>query len=90
MPSVFGVDKPQFREAPCPHCGAPLKLVPILYGFPTQEAFEAARRRELQLGGCMVWPEQPEFACSNCDEPIEIGLPEEDRERLLRALEATP
>ena len=33
-----------------------VRVVPILYGLPTAEAGEAARRGELVLGGCIVGP----------------------------------
>jgi hypothetical protein len=88
--SALDADHPEFRDAPCPNCGKPLKLIPILRGYPTEEGFAAARRGELALGGCGVSPGLPEFACSKCGEPLDIDLPEEERERLLRALEAAP
>ncbi len=37
--------------------GSPkLALIPIVYGLPSQELSEQARRREIWLGGCMVEP----------------------------------
>jgi hypothetical protein len=52
----------------CPVDGS--RLVPILYGMPTLEAFEAAERGELVIGGCVIIagdPEWPEFACSSSE-----------------------
>jgi predicted RNA-binding Zn-ribbon protein involved in translation (DUF1610 family) len=70
MSSVFEADRPRFRLVPCPHCGKPLKLVAILYGYPAPEAWEAELRGELAIGGCLVGDNDPEFACSNCGEPV--------------------
>lgn len=36
-------------------------MVPILYGYPTPKAMEAAKRGEIILGGCLVSPGQPQF-----------------------------
>ena len=43
--------------------------MPIVFGYPTDEAFEQARRGEVALGGCMVSDDDPEFACAFCQEP---------------------
>jgi hypothetical protein len=51
----------------CPRCGAAIEPVPIAYGYPTQETFEAADRGEVRLGGCIVEPESPDFVCPACD-----------------------
>ena len=48
----------------CPECGG--RLVPILYGDPTYEAGEAAKRKELYLGGCCVNP-LFQYHCYNCN-----------------------
>ena len=40
------------RKRICLSCGKPLKLVPIVFGYPLPETFEAAERREVVLGGC--------------------------------------
>ena len=54
----------------CPSCGEEITPVEIVYGYPTAEAMEAARRRELQLGGCIVGGDDPELACPRCEAPI--------------------
>lgn len=54
----------------CPHCGAPLKLVPLVFGYPTDETFERARRGQVALGGCLVGDDEPAWACSICQEPV--------------------
>jgi len=55
----------------CPTCGA--KMIPIVYGYPTVELFEAAERGEVFLGGCCIMDYNPAFACS-CSE-IRIEAP---------------
>jgi hypothetical protein len=48
--------------ATCPRCGAG-DLRPILYGLPTPQAFDAAARGQLVLGGCVVSDDGPTVAC---------------------------
>ncbi|MBQ9310282.1 MAG: hypothetical protein IJ222_05380 [Bacteroidales bacterium] len=48
----------------CPHCGG--KVVSILYGEPTPEAFEAAERGEFILGGCCINELSPHWECLSC------------------------
>lgn len=48
----------------CPKCGG--ELVRIVYGLPTEEAFEASERGEIHLGGCCVFDDDPEYHCNKC------------------------
>jgi ADP-ribosylglycohydrolase len=48
----------------CTACGSRLRLLPVLYGYPTADAFEAAERGELIIGGCI--PGDPKKVCSVC------------------------
>ncbi len=48
----------------CLECGG--RLVEILWGMPMPEAYEAARRGELVLGGCVVTDDDPAWQCSEC------------------------
>ena len=48
----------------CPQCGG--KVVRILYGEPTPEAFEAAERGEFVLGGCCINELSPDWECLGC------------------------
>ena len=50
---------------PCAACGS-IGAVPIAYGYPNVELFEAERRGEVILGGCLVGPESPEYECRAC------------------------
>lgn len=66
--------RPGPRRRRCPRCGA-LAVVPIVYGMPSLELFEMAKRGEVLLGGCSLWPGQPERGCVECnwpDDPVEL------------------
>jgi len=58
------------RKAPaCPNCGAK-ETVAILYGMPTTETFEAVERGKIPwvaIGGCVVLPTDPTWACPTCE-----------------------
>ena len=55
----------------CPKCGG--KVVEILYGEPTYEAFEASERGEIVLGGCCISIDgegdlqSPDWQCIKCE-----------------------
>lgn len=51
----------------CPKCGS-TDVVPILYGYPGPEMFEAAERGEIELGGCCVTDDDPQRLCKACGE----------------------
>lgn len=52
------------EQALCPACGGP--TVPLNYGYPDGELFEAAERGEVALGGCVIFDDQPERECLRC------------------------
>jgi hypothetical protein len=49
----------------CPQCGG-RRLIPIAYGLPGPELFEAAERGEVILGGCLVDDANPLWQCASC------------------------
>jgi len=49
----------------CPACKQKTG-VDILYGLPTEEAFEMADRGEIVLGGCILPINGPERKCIPC------------------------
>jgi len=55
----------------CPTCQTDT-VVPVVYGFPTDDTFEAADRGEVALGGCVIidapWEHrgQRELRCTTC------------------------
>lgn len=48
----------------CATCGLP--MVPIVYGFPTEETFEEADKGNVVLGGCIIDFDDPQWACLLC------------------------
>jgi len=68
------------RTPMCPTCGS-AAVVRIVYGFPTREGFEAARRGEIVLGGCVIEADAPLWACKACHESFRRIIPEAFRER---------
>lgn len=53
------------KTAKCPKCGE-AKTIPIVYGMPGPELFEAAERGEVVLGGCVLGDENPVWQCKAC------------------------
>lgn len=47
----------------CPICRKADMVVPILYGFPSEEMFEASENGEIMLGGCEVTDCDPQHYC---------------------------
>jgi len=39
------------------------EVVPIVYGFPADDAFEQVAAGRIVLGGCAMNPLAPDFAC---------------------------
>jgi len=50
----------------CPTCHSAADVVPIIYGFPSEELMKAAERGEVALGGCLVSPDDPQWRCKKC------------------------
>lgn len=67
-------EPPWGSSKPCPHCGA--RMIPIAWGFPDQELFEAAARGEVFIGGCCIpgGGPIPAWHCTGCDR--DVALPE--------------
>jgi hypothetical protein len=65
VPVNFSKRKP----AKCPGCGA-RKVVRILYGFPADDAFDAAEKGKLVIGGCVVSECDPAWQCTGCGAQI--------------------
>lgn len=51
----------------CPNCDSE-EIIPIVYGLPGPEMMEESLRGEIALGGCIVFPDNPEWLCTNCEE----------------------
>ena len=58
------------RPQTCPKCGG--KVVEIIYGEPTQEAYERSLEGEFILGGCCINIDEngqgmnPQYGCIDC------------------------
>ena len=50
---------------PCLKCGQ--KTIPIMYGYPSPEMFEAAEAGKIALGGCVIGDDDPDWKCAECD-----------------------
>ena len=50
----------------CPRCSS-TNTIPIIYGYPSNEAHIKAEAGKNELGGCMFSPESPKRRCKNCD-----------------------
>ncbi|MBX6749281.1 MAG: hypothetical protein IRY85_06335 [Micromonosporaceae bacterium] len=45
----------------CPTCGQP--GIPIAYGLPSEQMWEAEAAGKIVLGGCEVWDGMPDWRC---------------------------
>ena len=54
------------QKPKCPECGS-AEVVRIVFGYPTSEMFEASDRGEVELGGCCVEIDDPEWHCKDCE-----------------------
>lgn len=76
-PSPAAVEPKKRPPAPsCPACGAG-NSIPIEYGEPIPEVWDAAERGEVELGGCVViFGLYPAWRCRQCREAF--GVVEDD------------
>ena len=42
-------------------------MVPVVYGYPSADMYEAAQAGEVILGGCIVRSGLPAWKCAACD-----------------------
>ena len=61
-------------SATCPRCGTFAAMLPIVFGYPTPDTFEAADRGEVALGGCVITGEDPTHRCSACGRDVILDL----------------
>ncbi len=60
------------EEITCPNCRQRVEPIPVLYGYPIEEAWDAEKRGELVIGGCV--PDLgPDAVCPNCRQPIAMA-----------------
>ncbi len=66
------------RSRKCPICGE--TGIPILYGYPDQGIWLAGEQGLIQLGGCIVYDDQPTWWC----ETDQYGWDGPDPDRAIR------
>ena len=49
-------------------------MLPIIFGYPMAELFEAAERGEVALGGCVVSGEDPTHHCAACGQDVMLDV----------------
>lgn len=49
----------------CPKCGGQ-ETIPILYGYPSPATLRKWKRKEVELGGCCIGNNDPQWYCKNC------------------------
>jgi len=55
-----------YTEPPtCPNCGQ--RMTQIVYGLPDEEL---ANDSDVFIGGCIIEPSSPNFACSKCGHEV--------------------
>jgi hypothetical protein len=57
--------RPEMKKPTCSSCAA-TDLVAIVYGYPDPELFEAADCGEVELGGCVIYGNDPKWSCRVC------------------------
>ena len=62
--AALDVNEVAAKPAKCPFCGE--KIIPIIYGEPSDETFEKAEKGEVKLGGCCLSGADPQWACAEC------------------------
>lgn len=50
----------------CPNCNSE-RVVHIVYGYPSSGLMEAAMKKEVALGGCLIEDDNPSHKCLSCD-----------------------
>ena len=60
---VFELNKPNKKI--CPKCKS-TNVIDIIYGYPDDELMGYSHRKEVELGGCCVEDNQPDFHCKTC------------------------
>ena len=50
----------------CPKCKSDA-VIDIVYGYPSEETLKSWHKKKIELGGCIVRPDNPVFKCTKCD-----------------------
>ncbi|MCD6309835.1 MAG: hypothetical protein J7M18_03915 [Candidatus Eremiobacteraeota bacterium] len=49
----------------CPRCSSE-KVIPIVYGYPSQESLEMKKSGEIKFGGLKLSEDKPGWHCKDC------------------------
>ena len=52
---------PEFTESVCPTCHSKENVVPIVYGYPSEELMEESKAGKVNLGGCVMHENNPQW-----------------------------
>jgi hypothetical protein len=61
-PLSFGA---AMEDRRCPRCSSD-EVLRVVYGLPSEEMIEESIAGRVLLGGCVVWPEAPDWQCVVC------------------------
>ena len=61
----------------CPRCSSS-KVLPIVYGYPSEDLMAEAEAGKVRLGGCIVSPGDPDRACGECSHQWREERPDRD------------
>lgn len=50
----------------CPKCFGTVEVIPILYGSPTFEMMQEAKKGGVFIGGCIITKDSPTHFCKKC------------------------
>ncbi|MBI1870915.1 MAG: hypothetical protein HYS07_06970 [Chlamydiae bacterium] len=56
------------NSVPCPKCGSPENVIPIVYGYPSQGLMDRADQGKVKLGGCVIGGNDPHYYCKKCEQ----------------------
>ena len=51
----------------CPKCSSKDSVVPIVYGFPGYEMQKEYSEGKIELGGCVIEKDAPDWNCKECE-----------------------
>ena len=57
----------QKNKPKCPKCSSNINVVPIKYGFPGLEMQKEAAKGQIELGGCGIEEDAPDWHCKECE-----------------------
>ena len=57
----------QKNKPKCPQCSSNINVVEIKYGFPGLEMQDEAAKGQIELGGCVIDEDAPDWYCKECE-----------------------